>query len=127
MTGDDWSHISPPPYELSVRPVSRYLTGSLAHVAGHTCKTLPLRSGCLSGVFGLAALNRNRGWRACHLRQAGNEPGLRLLPGSGHDLAEAGDEAIGELAADLAERIQPRELPPVLVAIESPEGGTMPA
>lgn len=52
------------------------------------------------------------------LREAGNRPTLRLVPGAGHDLAEADDAALGELAADLAARIEPRELPPVLVAIE---------
>jgi alpha-beta hydrolase superfamily lysophospholipase len=55
---------------------------------------------------------------AAALRDAGNEPGVRILPGSGHDLAEAGDEVIGEVAADLANRLLPRELPPVLLAIE---------
>ena len=52
------------------------------------------------------------------LLAAGNEPGSRLVPGAGHDLTEAGDELIAEIAADLAERLLPRELPPVLLAIE---------
>ncbi len=42
----------------------------------------------------------------------------RALPGCGHDLTEAPDGVIGEIAADLAGRLQPRQLPPVLVAIE---------
>jgi len=43
---------------------------------------------------------------------------VRRVPGAGHDLAEADDTLIGELADDLAERLTPRELPPVLLAIE---------
>ena len=53
-----------------------------------------------------------------HLADAGNDPQRRLVEGSGHDLAEASDDLIGELAGDLAARIIPVELPPVLVAIE---------
>ena len=52
------------------------------------------------------------------LSDAGNAPGSRLVPGAGHDLAEASDELIGEIAADLAGRLLPRDLPPVLLAIE---------
>jgi alpha-beta hydrolase superfamily lysophospholipase len=52
------------------------------------------------------------------LRAAGEEPSRRLVPGAGHDLAEASDEVIGEVAADLAGRLLPRDLPPVLLAIE---------
>jgi pimeloyl-ACP methyl ester carboxylesterase len=55
---------------------------------------------------------------AAGLSDAGNEPASRLVPGAGHDLAEASDEVIGEIAADLANRLLPRELPPVLLAIE---------
>jgi alpha-beta hydrolase superfamily lysophospholipase len=55
---------------------------------------------------------------AVALSDAGNEAGSRLVPGAGHDLAEASDELIGEVAADLASRLLPRELPPVLLAIE---------
>jgi alpha-beta hydrolase superfamily lysophospholipase len=55
---------------------------------------------------------------ATALAEAGNEPGLRLVSGAGHDLAEASDELIDEVAADLAARLLPRELPPVLLAIE---------
>jgi len=55
---------------------------------------------------------------AAALSDAGNEPLSRLIPGAGHDLAEASDELIGEIAADLADRLLPRDLPPVLLAIE---------
>jgi len=55
---------------------------------------------------------------AAALSDAGNEPGTRLFPGAGHDLAEASDELIGEIASDLAARLLPRDLPPVLLAIE---------
>lgn len=55
---------------------------------------------------------------ATSLTAGGNAPDTRLLPGVGHDLAEARDEVIGEVAADLASRLLPRELPPVLLAIE---------
>ena len=51
------------------------------------------------------------------LEEAGNSVELTILDG-GHDLAEAPDEAIDAIAADLASRLLPRELPPVLVAIE---------
>lgn len=46
------------------------------------------------------------------------EPRVRVVKAAGHDLAEADDALIGEVAADLAARLEPRELPPVLVAIE---------
>ena len=52
------------------------------------------------------------------LRRGGNRPSLRLLPGTGHGLAEASDVLIDEVAASLGERLLPRELPPVLLAIE---------
>jgi len=55
---------------------------------------------------------------AASLAAGGEAPLSRVLPGVGHDLAEASDDLIGELAADLARRLLPRELPPVLVAIE---------
>ncbi len=55
---------------------------------------------------------------AAALRAAGNESRVNLIPGSGHDLAEASNDAIGEVAADLAARLLPRDLPPVLLAIE---------
>jgi hypothetical protein len=52
------------------------------------------------------------------LRDAGNEPQLRVVAGAGHDLAEAPDPTIDELAADIAARLLPRALPPVLLAID---------
>jgi len=52
------------------------------------------------------------------LRDAGNEPVLQEIEGAGHDLAEAGDARIGAFADALVGRMEPRELPPVLVAIE---------
>jgi len=52
------------------------------------------------------------------LRSAGNDPSLRVVPGAGHDLAEADDPTVGEIARDLAVRLEPRALPPVLVALE---------
>jgi pimeloyl-ACP methyl ester carboxylesterase len=55
---------------------------------------------------------------AAALAGADNRPDQRLVPGAGHDLAEASDALIGELADDLAARLLPRELPPVLVALE---------
>lgn len=55
---------------------------------------------------------------AAALRQGGNQPRLTLLDGVGHHLAEADDAAIRTIAADLAARLLPRELPPVLLAIE---------
>jgi len=55
---------------------------------------------------------------ATALTDAGTQPESRLLPGVGHDLGEASDAVIGEVAADLASRLLPRELPPVLLAIE---------
>ncbi len=52
------------------------------------------------------------------LADAGNDPTLELVDGAGHDLAEADDAAIGAFAASLANQMEPRELPPVLLAIE---------
>lgn len=52
------------------------------------------------------------------LREAGNEPARRVVSGAGHDLAEVPDAVLDEIASDLAARLLPRELPPVLVAIE---------
>jgi len=52
------------------------------------------------------------------LAGAGEAPSLRVVAGAGHDLAEAGDQIIGELADDLAARLLPIKLPPVLVAID---------
>ena len=55
---------------------------------------------------------------AAALTGAGNSPALQLIEGAGHDLAEADDTRIAALAGALVARMQPRELPPVLVAIE---------
>lgn len=52
------------------------------------------------------------------LGAGGDRPELDFVAGAGHDLAEASDERIGQIAAALANRIQSRDLPPVLVAIE---------
>jgi len=52
------------------------------------------------------------------LADGGERPAVDLVAGAGHDLSEAGDERIGEIATAIAARMQPRELPPVLVAIE---------
>lgn len=52
------------------------------------------------------------------LRAAGNAPEMRLVPDADHDLAEAPEAVIDGIAADLAARLLPRELPPVLLAIE---------
>ena len=52
------------------------------------------------------------------LRQRGNDPRRTVVAGAGHDLAEASDAVIEEIAADLAARLLPRELPAVLLAIE---------
>jgi alpha-beta hydrolase superfamily lysophospholipase len=55
---------------------------------------------------------------AAALTEAGNRPDRRVVPGAGHDLGAASDEVIGELADDFAARLLPRDLPPVLVALE---------
>jgi pimeloyl-ACP methyl ester carboxylesterase len=55
---------------------------------------------------------------AASLASAGEAPRIWMIAGAGHDLAEASHDQIGELATDLAERLLPRDLPPVLVAIE---------
>jgi pimeloyl-ACP methyl ester carboxylesterase len=52
------------------------------------------------------------------LADAGNRPDLQLVPGAGHELDEADDATIGAFADALVGRMQPRELPPLLVAIE---------
>lgn len=57
------------------------------------------------------------------LRGGGNDPLLRLVEGANHDLAEAPEDVIGSFADDLVARMQPRDLPPVLVAIEEMSGG----
>lgn len=58
------------------------------------------------------------------LRDAGNDPLLQLVEAGGHDLADAGDEAVEAVAEALVARMTPRELPPVLVAIEEMGGQT---
>ncbi|HEX6473907.1 MAG TPA: hypothetical protein VF114_02325, partial [Candidatus Limnocylindria bacterium] len=57
------------------------------------------------------------------LAEGDNEMARRLVAGAGHDLAQAPDALIGEMAADLAARIRAVELPPVLVAIEEMTDG----
>jgi len=57
------------------------------------------------------------------LRGAGNQPSRQVVAAAGHDLAEAPDAIVDEVAADLAARITPVELPPVLVALEEMDGG----
>ena len=52
------------------------------------------------------------------LAAGGNEPALQIVDGAGHDLAEADDTAINAFADALVARMEPRELPPVLMAIE---------
>jgi pimeloyl-ACP methyl ester carboxylesterase len=52
------------------------------------------------------------------LSDAGNDPRRILLAAAGHDLAESDDDGIGAVADALVGRMEPRELPPVLVAIE---------
>ena len=56
------------------------------------------------------------------LREAGNDPIRQEITGAGHDLLEADDGQIDAFAEALAARMQPRELPPVLVAIEQMGG-----
>jgi pimeloyl-ACP methyl ester carboxylesterase len=55
---------------------------------------------------------------AAALTEGGNAPELQVVHAAGHDLAEADDAAIGAFADALVGRMEPRELPPVLVAIE---------
>jgi pimeloyl-ACP methyl ester carboxylesterase len=57
------------------------------------------------------------------LRDAGNDPLRSVVGGAGHDLGEASDGEIAAFADALVERMEPRELPPVLVAIEEMGGG----
>jgi len=52
------------------------------------------------------------------LRAGGNDPMLLEIEGAGHDLGGADDAHINALAGALHDRMEPRELPPVLVAIE---------
>ena len=57
------------------------------------------------------------------LTAGGNEMSRRVVPRAGHDLAEAADSVVDEIAGDLAARIRSVELPPVLVAIEEMTDG----
>lgn len=57
------------------------------------------------------------------LRGGDNEPVQQQLEGVGHDLAGADDAAIDAFAGALEERMERRELPPVLVAIEEMGAG----
>ena len=57
------------------------------------------------------------------LEDGGNASTRRIVPGAGHDLAEAPDDVIREIAVDLAARIRAVKLPPVLVAIEEMTDG----
>ncbi|HEY6608829.1 MAG TPA: alpha/beta fold hydrolase [Candidatus Limnocylindria bacterium] len=59
---------------------------------------------------------------ATTLSAAGIDPVVQVVDGAGHDLAEADDERIGATAAALIAMMEPRELPPVLVAIEQMGG-----
>ena len=52
------------------------------------------------------------------LRAGGSDMRLHRLPRCGHDLAEASEADVAWIAADLAGRLVPHELPPVLLAIE---------
>ena len=58
---------------------------------------------------------------AAVLAEAGNAPERSVTPG-GHDLAEAPDDVLGAFADALHRRMQPRDLPPVLLAIEEMGG-----
>jgi len=55
---------------------------------------------------------------AAVLAEAGNQPVLLPIDGAGHDLNEATDDRVGAIADALIAGMEPRELPPVLVAIE---------
>ena len=57
------------------------------------------------------------------LAEGGNDPALTVIDGAGHGLGEAGDGDIGAFADALVGRMQPRDLPPVLVAIEEMGSG----
>jgi uncharacterized protein len=57
------------------------------------------------------------------LAEGATEMSRRVVLGAGHDLAEAPDAVVDEVAADLAARIRSVELPPVLLAIEGMTDG----
>ena len=52
------------------------------------------------------------------LEAAGNQPDLQVITGAGHELAEAPDQVIAQVAEDLASRLVARPLPAVLLAIQ---------
>lgn len=58
------------------------------------------------------------------LREAGNDPVLQRVPGAGHDLVDP-PTAVDSFADALVARMEPRELPPVLVAIEQMSSPTL--
>ena len=58
------------------------------------------------------------------LRAAGNDPAIQLVDGGDHDLA-GGTGAVKAFADALTARIEARELPPVLVAIEEMGASTL--
>ncbi len=60
------------------------------------------------------------------LAGAGQPPVVQVIDGAGHDLAEADDARIGAFAAALADGMETRDLPPVLVAIEEMSSGAEP-
>jgi hypothetical protein len=60
---------------------------------------------------------------AAVVAEAGSRPIVQLVEGAGHDLAEADDDRIGSFADALVAGLEPRELPPVLVAIEEMTAG----
>jgi alpha-beta hydrolase superfamily lysophospholipase len=57
------------------------------------------------------------------LAAGGNDPELTVIEDAGHDLDEALDGQLGAFADALSGRMRPRELPPVLVAIEQMGSG----
>lgn len=56
---------------------------------------------------------------AATLAEAGNAPSRQLVEGADHDLVGAHEATIALIADDLAGRLVPRELPPVLIALEA--------
>lgn len=52
------------------------------------------------------------------LRAGGNDPVVQLVDGGDHDLSDGDPRAVEAFADALAARMQPRDLPPVLLAIE---------
>ena len=59
------------------------------------------------------------------LREAGNDPLLQVVPGADHDLAGGPGDAVEAFADALVARMEARELPPVLVAIEEMNRATV--